>query len=177
MEHGSVNTLRYHPTDYEERSRMVARSARGCSSECRGGSNCRGSCTLSGQVAAHFPAGLELDIKPGIEDNPINTNNHGVIPVAVLQTDVFDPTGADVRYRFGAPDVVSAGDGARPAHGGHVEDVDGDGREDVVLHFPTDGTGFDGDESEGRLEWERDESGQHGLSGTDTVTVVDEGSQ
>lgn len=132
--------------------------------------------TLSGQVAAHFPASLEIDIKSGSEENPINQNSNGVIPVAVLQTDEFDPMSEDVRYRFGAPDVVAEGGGARPAHDGHVEDVDGDDRDDLVLHFPTDETGFDGDESEGRLEWERTEEGTHGLSGTDTVTIVGQGS-
>lgn len=97
-----------------------------------------GVATLSGQVAAHFPAGLELDIKPGSEDNPINTNNHGVIPVAVLQTDEFDPTGADVRYRFGAPDVVSAGDGARPAHAATSRTWTGtDGRMSSFTSRPT----------------------------------------
>jgi hypothetical protein len=136
-----------------------------------------GLATFSGQVAAHFPTGLEIDIKPGSEDNPINPNSNGLIPVAVLQTDEFDPTSEDVRYRFGAPDVVADGGGARPAHGGHVEDVDDDGRDDLVLHFPTDDTGFDGGESEGRLEWERTESGEHGLSGTDTVTIVGRGSR
>jgi len=132
--------------------------------------------SLSGTVAAHFPSDLEIDIKPGSDKNPINPNSSGVIPVAVLQTDEFDPTSEDIRYRFGAPDVVADGGGARPSHDGHVEDVDGDGRDDLVLHFPTDETGFDGDESEGRLEWERTESGEHGLSGTDTVTIVGRGS-
>ena len=131
-----------------------------------------GIATLSGQVAAHFPSDLEIDITPGDDENSINPDSHGLIPVAVLQTDEFDPTSEDVRYRFGAPDVVSSGGGARPAHDGHVEDVDGDGRADLVLHFPTDETGFDGDESEGRLEWERTEEGTHGLSGTDSVTTV-----
>lgn len=128
--------------------------------------------TFGGQVAAHFPEDLEIDIKPGSEDNPINFNSNGVIPVAVLQTNEFDPTSADVRYRFGAPDVVAEGGGARPAHSGHVEDVNGDGRDDIVLHFPADEVGFDGDESEGRLEWERTDKGSHGLSGTDTITPI-----
>lgn len=131
-----------------------------------------GIASLSGNVAAHFPSDLEIDIKPGSEKNPINPNSNGVIPVAVLQTSEFDPTSEDIRYRFGAPDVVADGGGARPAHDGHVDDVDGDGRDDLVLHFPTAETEFDGDESEGRLEWERTESGEHGLSGTDTITIV-----
>ncbi len=127
---------------------------------------------FSGHAAAHFPADLTIDIKPGSEDNSINPNSRGVVPVAVLQTDDFDPTSEDVRYRFGAPDVVGEGGGARPAHGGHIEDVNGDGLDDLVLQFPTEETGFDGDESEGRLEWERTEDGHHGQSGTDSVSIV-----
>lgn len=131
-----------------------------------------GVAALGGQAAAHFPAGLEIDVKPDSDENTINPDGRGVTTVAVLQTDNFDPTSEDVRYRFGAPDVVRDGGGARPAHTGHVEDVDGDDRPDLVLHFPTDETGFDGDESEARLEWERTESGHHGLSGTDEVTIA-----
>lgn len=131
-----------------------------------------GIAALGGTAAAHFPAGLDVDVKPGSDDNPVNPDAGGVIPVAVVQTDDFDPTSADVRYRFGAPDVVADGGGARPAHGGHVEDVDGDGRNDLVLHFPVAEAGFDGDESAARLEWERDETGAHGLSGMDIVTIV-----
>ncbi|WP_218780624.1 hypothetical protein [Halorarum halophilum] len=131
-----------------------------------------GIAAFGGLAAAHFPADLDIDVAPGSDDAPINPDSRGLIPVAALATDEFDPTTEDVRYRFGAPDVVGEGGGARPAHGGHVEDVNGDGRDDLVLHFPTGETGFDGDESEARLEWERDEAGEHGLSGTDTVTIV-----
>jgi hypothetical protein len=127
---------------------------------------------LTGGAAAHFPEELSIDIKPGSDDNPINPRSNGVVTVAVLQTDEFDPTSEDVRYRFGAPEVVSSGAGSQPAHGGHIKDVNGDGREDLVLHFPTGETGFDGDESEGELRWDRDESREHGLSGRDTVTIV-----
>lgn len=130
---------------------------------------------LSGNVAAHFPENLEIDVKPDSDDNRINADSHGSIPVAVRRTDGFDPTDEDVRYRFGAPDVVADGGGARPAHNGHSEDVDDDGDEDLVLHFPTEDTGFDSDDEEGRLEWERTETGEHGRSGTDDVTIIEPG--
>lgn len=130
---------------------------------------------LGGSAAAHFSEDLEIDIKPDSEDNRINADSKGTIPVAVLQTEHFDPTEEDVRYRFGAPEVVSEGGGARPAHDGHIEDVDGDENDDLVLHFPTEDTGFDSDDEEGRLEWEETEEGEHGLSGTDNVTIVESG--
>lgn len=127
---------------------------------------------LSGSGVAHFEEELEIDVVPNSEENRVSADSNGYVRVAVLWTDEFDPTDEPVRYRFGAPDVVSEGGGARPARGGHVRDVDGDGDDDLVLRFPTDETGFDSDDEEGRLEWENDESGEHGLSGTDDVTVV-----
>jgi hypothetical protein len=127
---------------------------------------------MSGSVMAHFPPKLQIDIKPGDDENTINPRSHGVIPVAVRQTDAFDPTTEDIRYRFGAPDAVDAGGGARPAHDGHIEDVDDDDNDDLMLHFPTQETGFTGDESEGKLVWERTETGEHGFSGRDSVTFV-----
>lgn len=68
---------------------------------------------------------------------------------------------------------MSDGGGTRPLHDGYAVDVDDDGRDDLLLLFPTDEAGFDGDETTARVEWERTESGEHGLSGTDSVTVVD----
>ncbi|WP_323172882.1 hypothetical protein [Natrialba sp. PRR66] len=133
-----------------------------------------GIAALGGQAAAHFPPDLEIEIKPGSGSDPapINPRSQGVVPVVVLQTDEFDPTSEPVRYRFGAPDVVGDGGGARPVHDGHEVDVNGDGRTALQLHFPVDETGFDGDESSGRLEWERTDDGNHGLAGTGAVTIV-----
>jgi len=139
-----------------------------------------GIAAVSGTAAAHFhgpeKSPLEIDIKPGSDENPINPNSNGVIPVAVLQTDEFDPTSENVNYRFGATDVVKNGDGARPAHGGHVKDVDGDGNDDLLLHFPTEATGFTSDEEEGHLHWEKGHKGaHHGHGGSDSVTMVGRG--
>ncbi len=177
-----------------------------------------GSITLplvSRRAAAHFPDELAIDIKPGSDRNPIARNCRGVVPVAVCyttfesegETTVFDPTDRAVRYRFGAPETVENGGGARPVHDGHTEDSeeqrssgsraerddvplaagrspatqpddnraqsgDSDGHDDLVLHFPVEGTGFDDDSSIGKLLWERDESGEHGYAGTDQVTII-----
>lgn len=126
---------------------------------------------LAGSAAAHFPADLAVDVRPGSERNPINPRSRGVVPVAVLGTDVFDPTSEDVRYRFGAPDVVADGGGASQVHH-HAAALDGDGRDDLLLLFPMADTGFDGDESAAELRWDRDPNGEHGFSGRDAVTIV-----
>ncbi|WP_254521974.1 hypothetical protein [Natrinema caseinilyticum] len=130
-----------------------------------------GIAALGGQAAAHFPTDLEIEIHPGSDRAPIDPDGRGVVPVAVLRADKFDPTGEPVRYRFGAPDVVRDGAGARPVCDGTACDVNGDGRADLVLFFRADEAGFDGDESTARLEWDRTEDGQHGLAGTAPITI------
>lgn len=136
---------------------------------------------ISGTAAAHFPDQLEIDIKPGCSKNNLDARSSGLVPVSVLVTEFtnengetvrFDPTENDVRYRFGAPAEVEDGGGARSAHCGHAQNEDGDGHTALVLHFPMEETGFDGDTTEGKLVWERDESGEHGYSGTDDVTIT-----
>lgn len=136
---------------------------------------------LSGSAAAHFPDQLEIDIKPNCDTNTLNPKSNGVIPVAVLPTEFtgedgetvqFNPTENDVRYRFGAPDVVDDGGGARPAHNGHPQGNDRTDDTSLLLHFPMEETGFDSDTTEGKLIWERDKSGEHGYSGTDEVTIT-----
>lgn len=127
---------------------------------------------FGGQAAAHFPEDLEIDVRPASEHNPIEPDSRGIVPVAVHQTDDFDPTEEAIRYRFGAPDVVAEGGGVRPIRDGVPVDVDRDGSDDLVLFFPTDEAGFDGDEESARLVWEKSPEGTHGLAGTDDVTIV-----
>ena len=64
---------------------------------------------------------VALDIKPGGFPNPINPRSKGVIPVAILTTE----TGTE----------------AAPVHSA-LEDVDGDGNIDMILHFKTQDTGI-----------------------------------
>lgn len=78
-----------------------------------------------------------VDIKPGSDENPINTKSKGVIPVAVLSTDDFDATDIDVST------VTFGPNGATESHGkAHIEDVNGDGLDDLVLHFRTQDSGI-----------------------------------
>lgn len=69
---------------------------------------------------------VEIDIKPGSNPNSINLKKKGVIAVAVFSTGTFDALDID-------PDTVELG-GVPPVKDS-VEDVDGDGLDDLVVHF------------------------------------------
>jgi probable HAF family extracellular repeat protein len=80
-------------------------------------------------------ATVSIDIKPGGYPNSINPKSKGRIPVAILATDTFDPTTVD-------PNTIAFGPkSARPLQTTR-EDVDGNGRIDVVFHFSTRDTGI-----------------------------------
>lgn len=139
----------------------------------------------SGVAAAHFPLQLDIDVQPGNETNFVDLDEHGTVSVAVHPTEflnadgeqeTFDPTARAVRYRFGSRFALDDGEGARPTGDGEVTEVEnGDGRDALVLTFPVDETGFDGGEETAWLYWERDESGEHGYAGVDSVRVYGTG--
>jgi hypothetical protein len=87
---------------------------------------------------------LNIDIKPGSTTNPINLRSKGVIPVAILSTDSFDATTVDpASVCFGDADDASQRDCTEAHAKGHLDDVNGDGRLDLLLHFETQQTGID----------------------------------
>lgn len=73
-------------------------------------------------------AGMMIDIKPGDEQNNINLNSNGVVPVAILTTEQFDAATVDPATAIFA--------GASPERW-CLKDVDGDGDDDVMFHFRT----------------------------------------
>lgn len=92
---------------------------------------------------------VELDIKPDSDPNSINCKNqNGVIPVAILTTDVFNVMTADpLTVRFGR-----TGTEAAETHGkGHIEDIDSDGDLDMVFHFRLGDTGIQCSDTEAIL--------------------------
>lgn len=137
----------------------------------------------SGLAAAHFPNELDIDVQPDNADNFIDVDEHDSVEVAVhpveflngdSERETFDPTTEPVRYRFGSRSTVEDGGGARPADDGEVREFDGhhgDSHEALVLTFPVDDMGFDGGEETAWLYWERDESGEHGYAGMDSVSI------
>lgn len=108
---------------------------------------------------------ISMDIKPGSDPNSVNPTSGGVIPVAVLSTADFDATTVD-------PLTVTFGPGeAMAAHAdGHIEDVDGDGRQDLVLHFGTRETGIQCGDTEAMLAG-KTFAGQ-AVEGSDAVNTV-----
>lgn len=79
---------------------------------------------------------LDIDIKPGSEDNTINLGSHGVVPVAILSTDEFAATEIDpATVELAGAGVAVRGKGSKPLAG--KEDVNGDGKVDLVVKIET----------------------------------------
>jgi hypothetical protein len=108
---------------------------------------------------------VALDIKPNNFPNSLNPRNSGVIPVAILTDGVFDATMVDLTtVRFGV-----SGTEAAPVQAA-LEDVDGDGQLDMILHFKTQATGIVCGTTTGVLTGNTF-SGE-ALRGTDSVNTV-----
>lgn len=77
-----------------------------------------------------------IDIKPGSHPNSINLGSSGVVPVAIFSTPSFDATQVDPEsVTLAGAAVRLIGRGSKFACGN--EDVNGDGRLDVVCHVET----------------------------------------
>jgi len=108
---------------------------------------------------------VAIDIKPGETPNSINPRSGGVILVAILTKPTFDATTVEpLSVRFGP-------NGAMESHGrGHLEDADGDGDLDLVLHFRTRETGIQCGDTSAFLTG-KTQSGQ-AIKGTDSIETV-----
>jgi len=104
-----------------------------------------------------------IDIKPGSYPNSINPGSQGRIPVAILTDETFDATTVDpATVRFG-PENAAAAHSA-------IEDVDGDGDLDMILHFKTQKTGIEPGDTEATLTGKT--YGGISIEGTDTIRTV-----
>ena len=69
-----------------------------------------------------------IDIKPDSDTNPINLKSKGLVPVAIITKDNLDALTVDLNS------IIFAG--AKPVKW-RVKDIDGDGNDDLLLHFAT----------------------------------------
>jgi hypothetical protein len=102
-----------------------------------------------------------IDIKPGSDTNPINLKSKGVVPVAILTTDGFDAANVNQEKVFFA--------GAAPLQS-TLEDVDGDGDEDMLFHFKTQELNLDENSTEATLTGETKDG--IAFQATDVVQIV-----
>lgn len=120
------------------------------------------------------PIEVQIDIKPGSDQNSINLKSKGVVPVAILTTDNFEAATVDPASALFA--------GAEPVRW-KLEDVDDDGDDDLMLHFKTQElVDLDQDNTEatltakltGQMTAQSTEqvSGGTKVSGTDEVRIV-----
>lgn len=87
---------------------------------------------------------VSVDVKPDSDDNVIPLTANGVVPVAILSTASFDAGDVD-------PTSVCFGDAEAAAERacvprqpqGHLEDVNRDGRLDLLLQYDVAATGID----------------------------------
>jgi len=85
------------------------------------------------------PTALEvaIDIKPGSSPNTINLGSNGVVPVAILSSADFDAASVDTQtVTLAGANVAVRGKGSKELAA--FEDIDGDGRLDLVVHVVTD---------------------------------------
>ena len=82
------------------------------------------------------PITVQIDIKPGSDPNPINPGSNGVIPVAILTTDSFDASTVDPgTVTLAGAEVAVRGKSEKSM--ARLEDVDGDGDDDLLLQVET----------------------------------------
>lgn len=87
---------------------------------------------------------VSIDVRPESATNPIQPDSRGLVPVAILTAGELDATTVDwSTVCFGDPEAPDERDCTESHDTGHVEDVNGDGEADLVLHFEVAETGID----------------------------------
>ncbi len=111
---------------------------------------------------------VTIDIKPGSYPNSINLGSNGTVPVAIFSTPSFDArtvipssvtlAGASVRLKGNGTPMSS------------VQDVNGDGLPDLVVHVSTEALQLTASDAEAVLEGQTTDGRR--IRGTDTIRVV-----
>ena len=111
---------------------------------------------------------VPIDIKPGSFPNSINLGSGGTVPVAIFSTATFDATRVDpTTVTLANAGLQFRGNGTPMAS---FQDVNGDGRLDLVIHVSTEALQLTAGDVEAVLEG-RTTSGLR-IRGSDSVRVV-----
>jgi hypothetical protein len=96
--------------------------------------------------AVGFVTPVDIDIKPGSPENTVNLGSRGITKVAILGSVDFDATEVDPLSVVLADATVRVKGNGQPQT--KMQDTNGDGLLDLVLHIDTEGfTLTDGDAS------------------------------
>jgi hypothetical protein len=134
----------------------------------------------AGEIGAIFDAGsagkckvttVEIDIEPGSFPNSINPRSKRRIPVAILTTDATDNAGTFDAATVDPTTVLfgATGTEAAPVRNA-LEDVDGDGDTDMILHFNTQDAGIHCGDTSATLTGKTFDG--QAIKGTDAITTV-----
>ena len=110
---------------------------------------------IDGQVLEIMPGTpaavlVAIDIKPGNDINSVNLGSNGTVPVAILSSASFDATTVDpVTVTLSGSSVKLRGRGTAMVL---IEDVNGDGWLDQVIHVSTDALELSSSDTEAVLE-------------------------
>jgi hypothetical protein len=131
------------------------------------------SATFSGVVRFSVVVGLipdtiavTIDIKPGETPNSVNPRNRGVIPVGILSTAAFS---APAMIRTNSLTFGRTGDEPSLAFCAS-QDLNGDGRTDLICHFETEKTDFRSGVTKGVLRGKT--TSNINIQGEDSIRIV-----
>lgn len=111
---------------------------------------------------------VDIDIKPGSDPNCFNINGHGVIPVAILGSGELNVADVDQStLSFGGLSVRIRGNKFPQCN---VDDVDGDGLQDLVCHFQDDSSAWVEGGDQAALEGALFDGTR--IAGTDSICLV-----
>ncbi len=111
---------------------------------------------------------VTIDIKPGSDPASINLGSNGVTPVAILSSPTFDATKVDpASIIFAGTPVARKNDGTLMAS---FEDVNGDGRLDLVVQVNTKDLKLSTTDTQATLDGKTFEN--LSIRGTDSIKIV-----
>ena len=124
--------------------------------------------SLSPFAVAERLISVSIDIKPGSYPNTINLGSNGVVPVAILSTVTFNATTVNPSSVTLASAPVKLTRKGMPMFS--IQDVNGDGRLDLVVHVTTSAFQLTVNDAMAVLKGKT--NGGVSIKGTDTIRVV-----